>query len=111
MKDSTPTKVELLQHIAELQEMLAQQFEQLLALARDGGFATGHADSFTDLMAEIKWQLMELLSIHGLLSQKHQLLCKNFDELATVIGWTRERCDQTGDSPYDVAVELVKARF
>lgn len=30
-----------------------------------------------------------------------------FDELAKSIGWSRERCEQTGESPMDVAVSLV----
>lgn len=31
---------------------------------------------------------------------------KSFDELAAAVGWTRERCDQDGDSPVDVAIRL-----
>lgn len=30
-----------------------------------------------------------------------------FDDLAHAIGWSRERCEQTGESPKDVAVSLV----
>lgn len=33
-------------------------------------------------------------------------LGKLFDDLASAIGWTKERCEQSGDSPFDVAKEL-----
>lgn len=33
---------------------------------------------------------------------------RSFDQLAEAIGWTAARCEQTGDSPFDVAQQLVK---
>lgn len=34
-------------------------------------------------------------------------LRETFDDLAHAIGWSRERCEQTGESPKDVALSLV----
>lgn len=33
-------------------------------------------------------------------------LCKSFDELAEAVGWSYERLEQSGDSPFDCAKEL-----
>lgn len=37
-------------------------------------------------------------------------LKSSFDELSSAIGWTKERCEQTGDSPFEVAAELNEAK-
>jgi len=34
-------------------------------------------------------------------------LAASFDELAKAVGWSVEQCEQTGESPMDVAVSLV----
>lgn len=34
-------------------------------------------------------------------------LAASFDELAKAVGWSAEQCEQTGESPMDVAVSLV----
>lgn len=41
------------------------------------------------------------------IAQEFSALGEAFDELANAIGWSRERCEQTGESPKDVAVSLV----
>ena len=38
--------------------------------------------------------------------EKLRVLAETFDDLAGAVGWTKELCNQTGDSPMAVALEL-----
>jgi hypothetical protein len=44
--------------------------------------------------------------VRGPLLARIAELERSFDELAAAVGWTKERCDQDGDSPADVAARL-----
>lgn len=41
------------------------------------------------------------------LKAQRDALAESFDELAKAVGWSVEQCEQTGESPMDVAVSLV----
>jgi hypothetical protein len=43
-----------------------------------------------------------------ILNSRLRVLGESFDELATAVGWTKERCDLYGISPMDMARELLR---
>lgn len=64
------------------------------------------ADTIEALSAEVERLNFEIErqrnDYRGSFAERDQLRA-SFDELAAAVGWTKERCEQTGDSPVDVA--------
>ena len=59
--------------------------------------------SITDSRSDLVERDQEIFILKG----KLRVLGASYDELAYAVGWNRERCTQQGDSPMDVARELM----
>ena len=103
----------------------ARQFgtsQSLQRIAERGGFGPAEMDMFcpgwiaqsletttlrnklVDAREDLVDRDQEIFVLKGQL----RVLGANFDEIAAAVGWTKERCNQTGDSPLDVARELMR---
>jgi len=56
--------------------------------------------------ADLKYQISVKDQDLYLLRQKVDAVSETFDQLAAAVGWSPARCNQAGDSPLDVALEL-----
>lgn len=83
----------------------------IMALDETGNHYIRHVDHMTreklhsksDIAAELGWRDMQIAELKA----QRDALAASFDELAASIGWSKEQCEQTGESPMDVAVSLV----
>jgi hypothetical protein len=96
--------------------------QSLERLAERGGFGPAELDMFCpgwmDLASEIKKLRNKVIDARRdlidrdqtIFVQKNKLkvMAEAYDELAAAIGWTKERCNQTGDGPMDIARELLR---
>jgi hypothetical protein len=124
--DYKPHPISIPWSVAEMAySVYAQKFgtgQSLKHLAERGGFGPSEMDEFypgwMEAAAEVirlrnnlvdaRADLVERDQEVFILNSRLRVMAQSFDELAAAVGWTKERCNQAGDSPMDVARELMR---
>lgn len=82
---------------------------------KESGYSVDGEEIMTYRMEDIRATVAAARAKNNALWQKHydylesakDALTAEFDALAAAVGWTKERCEQTGDSPLDCAKALI----